>query len=90
MMSNGQVSRWAGAFGLAGFVVFLVALPLYFGGTAAPLEDTARFSDYVTSINTAVLIRTSLADPLIMVGLARAGCSSSPASADPPGPRPRP
>jgi Na+/phosphate symporter len=68
-MSDLQVSRWAGAFGVAGFVVFLVALPLYFGGTAAPVEDTVRFSDYVTSINTSILIRTSLADPLIFVGL---------------------
>jgi len=64
------VRRWAGAFGVAGFVVFLVALPLYFiGMTDAPLEDAERFSDYVTSVNTSILIRTSLADPLIMVGL---------------------
>jgi hypothetical protein len=63
-----QVARWAGAFGVAGFVVFLVAMPLYFGGTAAPVQDTARYSNYVTSINTGIVIRTSLADPLIMVG----------------------
>jgi Na+/phosphate symporter len=68
-MSDVQISRWAGAFGVAGFVVFLLALPLYFGGTAAPVQDTARFSDYVTSINTSILVRTSLADPLIFVGL---------------------
>lgn len=69
-MSDLTVRRWAGAFGVAGFVVFLVALPLYFGGmTNAPLEDAERFSDYVTSVNTSILIRTSLADPLIMVGL---------------------
>jgi hypothetical protein len=68
-MSDAQVSRWAGASGIAGLVVFLLALPLYFGGTAAPLADTARFNDYVTSINTSVLVRASLADPLIMVGL---------------------
>lgn len=69
-MSDLQVSRWAGAFGVAAFVVVLVALPTYFGGfTGAIPEDTARFSDYVKSINTAILIRTSLADPLIFVGL---------------------
>lgn len=69
-MSDLTVRRWAGAFGVAGFVVFLVALPLYFVGmTDAPLEDAERFSDYVTSVNTSILIRTSLADPLIMVGL---------------------
>ncbi len=69
-MSDLTVRRWAGAFGVAGFVVFLVALPLYFGGmTNAPLDDAERFSDYVTSVNTSILIRTSLADPLIMGGL---------------------
>lgn len=67
-MSDLTVRRWAGAFGVGSFVVVVIALPLYFGGTLAPLEDTVRFSDYVTSINTAILIRTSLADPLIMVG----------------------
>ncbi len=36
-MSDAQVSRWASAFGVAGFVVFLGAMPLYFGGTAAPV-----------------------------------------------------
>jgi hypothetical protein len=70
MMSDIQVSRWAGAFGVAAFVVVLVALPSYFVGfTGAIPEDTARFNDYVKSINTAILIRTSLADPLIFVGL---------------------
>jgi hypothetical protein len=68
-MSDLTVRRWAGAFGVGSFVVFLVALPLYFGGmTNAPLEDAARFSAYVTSVNTAILIRTSIADPLIMIG----------------------
>jgi hypothetical protein len=51
-----------------GFEVFLIAMPLYFGGTAVPVQDTARYSNYVTSINTAILIRTSLADTLIMIG----------------------
>ena len=69
-MNDLTVRRLAGAFGVAGFVVFLVALPLYFVGmTDAPVEDAERFSDYVASVNTSILIRTSLADPLIMVGL---------------------
>jgi hypothetical protein len=43
-MNDLKVRRWAGAFRLAGFVVFLVALPLYFVGVGpgARLEDTAR------------------------------------------------
>jgi hypothetical protein len=68
-MNDLKVYRWAGGFGVGSFVVFLAALPLYFGGmTNAPLEDAARFSAYVTSVNTAILIRTSIADPLIMIG----------------------
>jgi len=35
-MSDVQVARWAGAFGVAGLVVFLVALPLYFVGPPRP------------------------------------------------------
>lgn len=70
-MNDLKVRRWAGGFGVAGFIVFLVALPLYFVGVgpAALLEDTARYSDLVTRTNSFILIRTSLADPLIMVGL---------------------
>lgn len=36
--------------------------------TNAPLEDAARFTAYVTNANTAILIRTSIADPIIMIG----------------------
>jgi hypothetical protein len=70
-MNDLNVRRWAGGFGVAAFIVFLAALPLYFIGVgpAAPLEDTAQFSDLITRTNTYVLIRTSLADPLIMTGL---------------------
>jgi hypothetical protein len=70
-INNLVVRRWAGGFGVAGFIVFLVALPLYFVGVgpAARLEDTAQFSDLVLRTNTYILIRTALADPLIMVGL---------------------
>jgi uncharacterized membrane protein YraQ (UPF0718 family) len=43
-MSDLTVRRWAGASGVAAFVVFVVALPLYFGGmTNAPLEEAERF-----------------------------------------------
>jgi hypothetical protein len=70
-MNDLKVRRWAGGFGVGGFIVFLVALPLYFVGVGpgARLEDTAQYSDLVTRTNTFILIRTSLADPLIMVGL---------------------
>jgi hypothetical protein len=70
-MNDLKVRRWAGGFGVAGFIVFLLALPLYFVGVgpAALLEDTARYSDLVTRTSSFILIRTSLADPLIMVGL---------------------
>jgi hypothetical protein len=66
-----KVRRCAGWFGAAGFIVFLAALPLYFVGVGpgARLEDTAQFSDLVRGTNTSIIIRTSLADPLIMVGL---------------------
>src|SRR5437763_9253968 len=69
-MNGLEVRRWAGAFGVAGFVVFLVALPLYFVGPqpAARLEDTIQFSDSVSRASTLILMRATLADPLIMVG----------------------
>ena len=69
-MNDLKVRRWASVFGVAGFIVFLVALPLYFigMGPAARLEDTAQFSAMVTRTNTFILIRATLADPLIMIG----------------------
>jgi len=69
-MNDKKIRRWAGGFGIAGFVVFLAALPLYFVGVGpgAPLENTAQFSDLTARTNTFILIRTALADPLIMVG----------------------
>src|SRR5581483_8247364 len=41
-----NVARWAGAFGVAAFVVFLVATPLYFVGESQPArtDDIGRFS----------------------------------------------
>ena len=70
-MNDLKVRRWMGASGLAGFVVFLVALPLYFLGVGpgAQLVDTAQYSSLVTRTNTFIILRTSIADPLIMVGL---------------------
>jgi hypothetical protein len=70
-MNDLKVQRWAGAFGVAGFVVFLVALPLYFVGPQpmARLEDSILFSDSVSRASTLILTRTTLADPLIMACL---------------------
>jgi hypothetical protein len=70
-MHDLNVRRLTGAFGVAGFVVFLVALPLYFLGTqpAARLEDTVQFSDSLSRASTLILTRTTLADPLIMACL---------------------
>ena len=70
-MNDLKVRRWAGAFGVAGFVVFLVALPLYFVGPqpAARLEDAVQLSDSVSRASTLILTRATLADPLIMACL---------------------
>jgi hypothetical protein len=70
LVSDQKVRRWAGSFGVAGFVVFLLALPTYFvPGSVPRLEDAEQFSAYVTRTNTFILIRATLADPLILVGL---------------------
>jgi hypothetical protein len=70
-MNDLKVRRWAGGFGVGGFIVFLVALPLYFVGPqpAARLEDTVQFSDSLSRASTLILTRTTLADPLIMACL---------------------
>jgi hypothetical protein len=70
-MNDLKVRRWAGAFGVAGFVLFLVALPLYFVGPQpmVPLEDTVQFSDSVSRASSFILTRATLADPLIMACL---------------------
>ena len=70
-MNDLKVRRRTGAFGVAGFVVFLVALPLYFVGPqpTARLEDMVQFSDSVSRASTFILTRTTLADPLIMACL---------------------
>ncbi|MFI5259958.1 MAG: hypothetical protein ACHQ01_10180 [Candidatus Limnocylindrales bacterium] len=70
-MSEAQVRRWTGAAGVAGFVVFLIALPLYVLGPQpmGRLEDSAQFADAVGEVNNLILARTSIADPLILACL---------------------
>jgi hypothetical protein len=70
-VNNAQIRRWTGAAGVAGFVIFLLALPLYFLGPQpmGRLEDSAQFADAVRQVNTLIIARTSLADPLILACL---------------------
>ncbi len=66
-MNDLKVRRWTGAFGVASIALILIAQPLWFiAGTAPRLEDTVKFSEYVTRNNAIILTRT-LADTLIMV-----------------------
>ena len=66
-MDDLKVRRWTGAFGVASIALILVAQPLWFiTGTAPRLEDTVKFSEYVTR-NNAIILTRSLADTLIMV-----------------------
>ena len=68
-MNDAKVRRLAGAFGVAGFVVFLAALPLYYlAGPEPRIGDTAATSAFVTRASTFILARATLADPLIMIG----------------------
>jgi hypothetical protein len=65
-MNDLKVQRWTGAFGVASIALILLAQPLWFvSGTAPRLEDTVKFSDYVTRNNWNILTR-SLADTLII------------------------
>ncbi len=58
-MSDVTVRRWTGAFGVAAGVLLLVELGLYFAaGTPPKLEDTIKFSDYVTKNNGIFLTAT--------------------------------
>jgi hypothetical protein len=70
-MHDLKVRCLTGAFGVAGFVVFLVALPLYFLGPqpVARLEDAVQWSLSMSRASTFILTRTTLADPLIMACL---------------------
>jgi hypothetical protein len=67
-MNDLKVRRLTGAFGLAGFVVFLAATPLYFIGPSQPArtEDAAQLGDFLTSTGTQILTRTTIADPIII------------------------
>ena len=66
-MNDLKVRRLTGAFGVTSIVLILVAQPLWFiAGTAPRLDDTVKFSEYVTRSNAIILTR-SLADTLIMV-----------------------
>jgi hypothetical protein len=70
-MNDLKVRHWAGAFGVAGFTIFLLALPLYFLGPQpiARLEDSIQFAHFVSTASTFILTRATLADPLIMACL---------------------
>lgn len=64
-MNDLKIRRLAGAFGVAGFVVFLVALPLYYlAGPEPHIQDTGATSDFVTRARTFILACATLADPL--------------------------
>ena len=63
-MSDLDVRRLTGAFGVAAGVLTLVAFALYFAaGTPPKLEDTIKFSDYVTK-NNAIFLTAILAAAL--------------------------
>ncbi|MGZ6314805.1 MAG: hypothetical protein ACXWNI_04165 [Candidatus Limnocylindrales bacterium] len=66
--SRPNVARWAGAFGLAAVVVFLLATPLYFIGPAQPAgaTDGGTLADFLTKTSAQVLTRTTIADPIII------------------------
>jgi hypothetical protein len=64
VMSDVDVRRLTGAFGIAAGFLTLVALALYFAaGTPPKLEDTIKFSDYVTK-NSGVFLTATLAAAL--------------------------
>lgn len=66
-MTDLKVRRLTGAFGVASVALILIAQPLWFvAGTAPRLEDTVKYSDYVTKYHAIILSRT-MADTLIIV-----------------------
>lgn len=68
-MNDLKIRRWAGGFGLAGFFIFLAALPLYYlAGPEPRIEDMAATGAFVAKARTFILLRATLADPLIMIG----------------------
>jgi len=66
LMTDQKVRRWTGAFGIAAFVVFLVALPLYFIGPPAILPQDPGFANYVANTSNFIITRATLADPLLI------------------------
>jgi hypothetical protein len=70
-MQDKTIVRISGLSGVVGFAVFLAALPLYFVGMVpgVGLEDPARFSDAVAKTQVFQILRSSIADPLIMICL---------------------
>lgn len=55
-MDDRNVGRWTGGFGAASGVLLLVVLVLYFvAGTTPRAEDTAQFTDYVSTHNNLLL-----------------------------------
>jgi hypothetical protein len=67
-VNDATVRRCAGSFGVAGFAVFLIALPLYYlAGPEPRIEDTAATSAFVTRASTFIPTRATLADPLAVM-----------------------
>ena len=66
IMSDQKVRRWTAAFGLAAFVIFLAALPLYFIGPPSVLPQDPGFASYVAKSSSLILTRATLADPLLI------------------------
>lgn len=63
-MSDLNLRRWTGAFGLASATLIVTVLVIYIAiGTPPRLEDTAKFSDYVTK-NHNPLLTIALLDTL--------------------------
>ncbi len=72
MITAPNVRRISGWFGIAGFAVFLIALPLYFvgmGPAAVRVDDAVGFSAMIARTHVFQILRSSIADPLIMIGL---------------------
>lgn len=55
-MSDQEIRRWTGTFGIASGVAFVVLFVIYGAiGTTPRAEDTTSFSDYVTKNSGAIL-----------------------------------
>ena len=66
-MNDSKVYRWTGAFGVASFIVFLLALPLYYlGGQEPPIQDTVLTNEFVTRTSLLIISRATITDPIIM------------------------